>query len=110
MDADIIIRYPKVSLMCLNLTNLLEDQKWLKFDILVPTNLVVVFISKNRLVCILMSSMLSIFSFQASDKLDSEVLKFWLYKELPILEWISTWFFKHTRIPVHMYFQISIAL
>ena len=34
-----------------------------------------------------MYNMLSLFSFQALEKLDLEVLKFWLFKELSILEW-----------------------
>ena len=36
--------------------------------------------------------MLSIFSFQALEKLDLEILDFWLFTELSILEWSSTWF------------------
>ena len=51
--------------------------------------------------------MLSLFSFQALEKLDLEVLDFWLFTELSILEWFSTWFFKHARIPVRTYFQSS---
>ena len=34
----------------------------------------------------MMSSMLSLFSFQALEKLDLEVLDFWLFTELSILE------------------------
>ena len=45
-----------------------------------------------------MSSMLYFLYFQASDKLDSEVLEFWLFIELSILEWFSTWFSKHARV------------
>ena len=52
-----------------------------------------------------MSSMLSLFSFQDLDKLDLEVLEFWLFTVLSILEWFSTWLFKYARIPVCMYFQ-----
>ena len=52
-----------------------------------------------------MSSMLSLFSFQALEKLDLEVLDFWLFTELSILEWFLNWFFKHARIPVRMYYH-----
>ena len=51
----------------------------------------------------MMSSMLSLFSFQALEKLDLEVLDFWLFTELSILEGFSTWFFKRARIPVRIY-------
>ena len=54
--------------------------------------------------------MFSLFPFQALEKLDMEVLDFWLFIELSILEWFSTWFFKHARIPVRAYFQSPIAL
>ena len=37
-------------------------------------------------------SMLSLFSFQASEKLELEILDFWLFTELSILEWFSTSF------------------
>ena len=39
--------------------------------------------------------MLSIFYFQALEKLDLEILDFWLFTELSILEWFLTWFFKY---------------
>ena len=39
-----------------------------------------------------MSSMLSLFSFQALVKLDLDILDFWLFTELSILEWFLTWF------------------
>ena len=58
----------------------------------------------------MMSSMLSLFFFQALDKLDSEILDFWLFTELPILEWISTWDFKYALIPICTYFQTPIPL
>ena len=57
-----------------------------------------------------MSSMLYLFPFQALDKLDLEVLYFWLLTELSILEWFLTWFFKRAIIPVRTYFQIPMAL
>ena len=41
-------------------------------------------------------------------KLDLEVLYFGLFSELSILEWFSTWCFKHARIPIHLYFQRNI--
>ena len=58
----------------------------------------------------MMSSVLSLFSFRALDKLDLEILDLWLFIELSILEWFLTWFFKYALIPVHMYFQTPIAL
>ena len=47
--------------------------------------------------------MLSLFSFQALEKLDVEILDFLLFTELSILEWFLTWFFKYALIPVHTY-------
>ena len=58
----------------------------------------------------MMSSMLSIFSFQALEKLDLEIMDFWLFIELSILEWFPTWFFKYVLIPIRNYFQTAIAL
>ena len=46
------------------------------------------------------SSLLYIFFFRALDKLDLEVLDFWLFTLLSILEWFFTWFFRHARITV----------
>ena len=54
--------------------------------------------------------MLSLFSFQALEKIDLEILDFWLFTELSILEWFLTWFFKYALIPVRIYFQTPIAL
>ena len=48
----------------------------------------------------MMSSMLSLFSFEAWEKLDLEVLDFWLFTELSILKWFLTWLFKNVRTPV----------
>ena len=53
----------------------------------------------------MISIMLSIFSFQALDKIDLEVFDFWLFAELSILEWFLTYFFKRARITVCTYFQ-----
>ena len=39
-------------------------------------------------------SMLSLFYFWALDKLDLEILDFWFFTELSILEWFSTFFFQ----------------
>ena len=58
----------------------------------------------------MMSKMLSIFSFRALDKLDLEILDFWLFIELSILEWFLNWFFKYALIPVRTYLQNPIAL
>ena len=57
-----------------------------------------------------MSIILSLFSFQALDKSDSEILVFWLFIECSILEWFLTWFFKYALIPIRAYFQNPIAL
>ena len=57
-----------------------------------------------------MPSMLSLFSFLALQKLDLEILDFWLLTEFPILGWFSTWFFKYALIPVRTYFQTPITL
>ena len=58
----------------------------------------------------MMSSTLSLFSFQALEKLDLEILDFGLFTALPILEWFSTWFFKYELISVRMYFKTPIAI
>ena len=72
-------------------------------EIKVPENMVRIFIH-------IVESILSLFSFQYLEKLDLEILDFWLFTELPILEWFSTWFFKYSLIPVRTYFQTLIAL
>ena len=66
--------------------------------------------SNNKRVCLIMSSMLSLFSFRAFEKLDLDILDFWLFTELYILECFSTWFFKYALITVRTYFQTPIAL
>ena len=43
-------------------------------------------------------SMFSLFSIQVLDKLNFEVLDFWLFTELAILEWFLNWCFKNTII------------
>ena len=58
----------------------------------------------------MMSRISSLFSFQALDKLDLDILDFWLFTELSILEWFLTWFFKYSLITVCTYFQTPIAL
>ena len=45
----------------------------------VPTVIILIFIIKHKLVWLMMSSMLSLFSFWDLDKSDSEILDFWLY-------------------------------
>ena len=57
-----------------------------------------------------MYNILYLFSFRALDKLDLEILDFWLFTELSILEWFSTWFLKYELIPVRTYFQNPINL
>ena len=47
-----------------------------------------------------MSVIFFLFSFQALDKWDPKVFKFWLFTELSIFKWFLTLFFKHARIPV----------
>ena len=93
----------------LNLTKVSLDQKCLKFDTIAPTLFIIIFCSNNKPVWIMISSILFFLFFQALEKLDMEVLDFWLFKNLPILEWFSTWFLKHAIIPVHTYFHIPIA-
>ena len=51
--------------------------------------------------------MLSLFSFQALEKLDLDILDFWLFTELYILEWFLTCFFKYALIPVRTYFKLQ---
>ena len=58
----------------------------------------------------MMSRILSLFSFQALDKLDLDILDFWLFTELSILGWFLTWFFKYALISVRTYFQTPIAI
>ena len=55
-------------------------------------------------------SMLYLFYFQSLEKLDLEILDFWLFIELSILECFSSLFFKYVRIPVCMDFQSPISL
>ena len=58
----------------------------------------------------MISSIVYIYSFLALKKLDLGILDFWLFIELPILEWFSTWFFKYALITVRTYFQTHVAL
>ena len=59
---------------------------------------------KKNLVWIMMSSMLSLFSLHVLDKLNIEVLYFWLFTWLAILKWFFIWCFKNTRIMyVHIF-------
>ena len=77
---------------------------------LVPTVFIIIFNSKNRIVWIVISSMLALFHPQALEKSYLEILDFWLFTELSILEWFSTWFFKYALIPVRTYFQTPIDI
>ena len=43
----------------------------------------------------MMFSMFYLFSFQFMEKSNLEVLEFWVFSELAILEWFLTWRFKH---------------
>ena len=52
----------------------------------------------------MMYSMSYLFSLQVFEKLDLEVLEFWLISELAILEWFLTWNFKHVIILVFAYY------
>ena len=101
----------KCFLIFLNLTKLSPDQKmnqiWYPR---LPTLFLVIFNSKNNLVWLMMTSMLSLFSFQALEKLDLKVLDFWLFTELSFLEWFPTSFFKRARITVRTYFQSPTTL
>ena len=54
--------------------------------------------------------MLYLFSLQALEKSYPDILDFWLFTELSILEWFSTRFFKCSLITVRKYFQTIIAL
>ena len=49
--------------------------------------------------------MLYLFYIQVLEILDLEVLEFWLFTELAIWEWISTWNFKHARVPECAHFK-----
>ena len=108
--ADIIFRHLKVFLMFPNLTNLSLYQKRIKFDNIVPTLFIIIYNSKNKLVWLIMSSMFSLFSFQSLEKLYLEFLDCYLFTELYILEWFTTWFFKHAIITLQTYFQRPIDL
>ena len=59
---------------------------------------------------LLVNILLSLFSLRALEKLDLEMLDYWLFTGLPILEWFSNWFFKYAFIPARTYFQTLIAL
>ena len=58
------------------MTKLSPDKKWIKLDTLVPTLIIIIFNTKNKIVWIMMYSKLSLYSFQALEKLDLEVLVF----------------------------------
>ena len=45
------------------------------------------------------------FSLQVLYILDLDILDFWMFTELAILDWFSTWGFKHANILVHIYFH-----
>ena len=45
------------------------------------------------------------FSVEVLDISDLEVLDFWLFSYLVILDWFSTWHIKYTRIPMNVYFK-----
>ena len=77
---------------------------------LFPSIFIIIFNIKNKLVWLIMSSMLSLLSFQTLEKLDLEILDFWFLIELSILEWFFTWLFKYVLIPVRVYFQILTTL
>ena len=70
----------------------------------------IIFNSNNKLIWLVVSSMLYLFSFRALEKLDLDILNFWLFTELSILEWFLTWFFEYSLIPVRTYFQNPMAL
>ena len=95
-------------LLFLNLTKLFPDKSWLKFDTLVPSLLIIIFNSKNSIVWLMRSSIFSLFYFQSLGKLDMEVFKFWLFKELSILECFSTWCFKHAKILYVRIFKLQL--
>ena len=50
--------------------------------------------------------MLFLFSFQALDKIDLDILGVWLSIELSILEWFLTWFFKYALISYVCIFKL----
>ena len=56
----------------------------------------------------MVSSIFSLFPLQVLEKFDSDILEFWIFSELAILEYFLTWNLKHSRIPVHAYFQRNI--
>ena len=87
-----MFRYTKVFFdIFLNLNNLFSGQKRLKFYTLLPTLCILIFHIKKNIVCIMMSCMFYLFSFQDLDKLDMGGLDFWLFKKLSILDWFWTW-------------------
>ena len=82
--------------------------------------LIMILNCKNKLVWLIISSIFSFFSLHVFEILDLEVLDFWIFTELSILEWFSTLRFKHAiisvltyfkvRIPVNSYFHIPIVI
>ena len=69
------------------------------------TNIFIIRINcKNDLICLMMSCIVCLFPLQVIEKLDPEVLEFWIFSELAILGWYLTWCIKHARIPVCTYF------
>ena len=59
----------------------------------------------NELVWLIMFIMFSRFYIQVLDILEMKVLDSWLFTDLAILEWISTWHFKHARVCVCAHFK-----
>ena len=76
----------------------------------ITTVFIIILNSNNNLVWIMMTSMLYLFYFGALDKLDPEILDFWLFTELSILKWFSTWFFKYELIPIRKYFRTPVFI
>ena len=53
----------------------------------------------------MMYSMFSLFSIKVLYTSNFYIFYLWLFSELAILGWFSTWHIKHARIPVCMCFQ-----
>ena len=70
----------KCFLIFLNLTKLSPDQKMAQILYpRVPNLLIIIFNINNKIFWLIISSMLSLFSFQALDKLDLDLFYFWLF-------------------------------
>ena len=65
----------------------------------------IIFNWNYKLIWIMISSMFSLFYLHVFDTSYLELLEFWIWSESNILEWFKTWYVKHARNTIHLYYQ-----